>query len=102
METHPDADARRDWLRSLEDKATRMKAAGQSEITTGGGPLAEWQHGRVRVRKMPDDEHGLLRISVGGGDTPLEGDYCTFRGDREQCIALLNRALNALLRGPDA
>lgn len=104
MQTHDDRDYHSDfrtrWLDSLEAKADRMQAAGQSKITGGDDgeqPLAEWQHKSVQVRHMPPDEHGILRISIGGGqDTPVELNYCVFRGNRGHCIDLLRKALKAM------
>ena len=105
MQSHRDSDfSSSNWLKSLEEKAARMKAAGQSKITGGDDGeecLAEWQHKRVHVRHMPEDEHGVLRISVGGGtDTPVELNYCVFRGNRGHCIDLLRKALKAMEAGP--
>lgn len=104
MQTHRDDDFRSVWLESLKKKADRMQAEGKSRITggeEGEDSLAEWQFKSVHVRHMPEDEHGILRISVGGGtDTPVKLDYCTFRGDRGHCVDLLRRALKALEAGP--
>ena len=100
MQTHEDADFKNEWLKSLEEKANRMHAAGESKITGGDKgeeALSEWQFKSVHVRHMPPDEHGILRISVGGGtDTPIELNYCTFRGNRGHCIDLLRKALKAM------
>ncbi len=94
MRTHHDAD----YLASLEEKAKRMRKAGESEITGGkeGEPeLAKWSKAGVDVTKRPDDEHGILRVSVGGNEDMA---YCVFRGKRAECIRLLRRALKALTR----
>lgn len=103
MQTHDDrefSEFRRKWLESLEAKADKMRAAGQSKITGGDegeNPLAEWEHKGILCRHMPPDEHGILRISVGGGqDTPVEVNYCVFRGNRGHCIDLLRKALKAM------
>jgi hypothetical protein len=104
MQTHDDRDYithfRDEWLKSLDEKADRMKAAGQSKITggeEGEQPLAEWQHKGVTCRHMPPDEHGILRISIGGGtETPVDVNYCVFRGNRGHCIDLLRKALRAM------
>lgn len=103
MLTHEDCDARRDWLRSLKQKATRMQDAKQSEITAGKEGeqvLAEWESNGVSVWHLPPDEHGILRISVGGGETPLPLNYCVFRGGHSVCVGLLRKALRALEAGP--
>ena len=102
MQTHEDQDAR-NWLRGLEEKADRMQSAQKSEITAGkqGEPvLAEWKANGVDVRQRPPDEHGILRISIGGGATPLPLNYCVFRGDHGACVDLLRMALVALESGP--
>jgi len=80
----------------IHDKARRMIDEGKNTITAGvpgEQAIAKWESGGVVVRQMPDDEHGLLRISIGG--LPNKG-YLVFRGDRGQCRALLKRALRAL------
>ena len=99
MQSHDD----RDWMRSLSAKAERMKTAGQSEITGGKAdetPLATWKSNGVAVVHRPPDEHGVLRISVGGGKTPVPCNYCVFRGDHGACVDLLRAALAALEAGP--
>lgn len=105
MQTHRDDDfgqteESKRWLAKLQRKAEKMKALGQSEITGGDDVLNEWEHGRVYVRQLGDDPDGVLRVSTGGGDTPIGGDYCTFRGNRHECIRLLRRALKALEKVP--
>ncbi len=104
--THSNRDAEQkavaEWLESLGRKADKMKAEGSSSISAGapGEPtLAHWAAHGIDVEQLPDDEHGILRISVGGGDTPANVNYCRFRGDREECVALLRRALRAMERG---
>jgi hypothetical protein len=73
-----------------------MIAGRASEITAGRHdevPLREWTYGDVVVRQMPPDEHGVLRISVGGWPGPA---YCVFRGDPDHCLELLHRAYLAM------
>lgn len=103
MQTHEDRDARRDWLSDLTAKADRMLEKKQSQITSGAGEtvLAEWKAHNVGVRQLPPDEHGVLRISVGGGETPVPLNYCVFRGEHGACVDLLRKALAALEIGPD-
>lgn len=99
MNTHEDSDFRREWIESLDEKASRMKATEKSTITGGArgeAALAEWKANGVGVRHMPPDEHGILRISIGGGDTPLPLNYCVFRGDHSACVDLLRQTLTAL------
>lgn len=103
MQTHMDSDARNAWLDSLKAKAERIAADQQSTITAGTlgeGIIEEWQSNGIGVRKMADDEHGILRISIGGGDTPVGVNYCVFRGDRGKCVDLLRKALRALESDP--
>jgi hypothetical protein len=104
MQTHEDADFRREWLKSLEEKADRMREAGESKITggeEGEQSLAEWKYKTFHVRHMPLDEHGILRISVGGGENiPVQLNYCVFRGNHGHCVDLLRKALKALEVGP--
>jgi len=104
MQTHRDSEHNnemtRQWWASLEAKAAKMVAAADSTITAGvdGEPvLAEWRQNRMTCIQRPDDEHGILRISV-GGDHPLHKslNYCVFRGDRTRCAYLLEQAVRAL------
>ncbi len=61
--------------------------------------LEQWEEADVTVRRYPDDRLGLLRISIGGGHVEAPGmAYCTFRGDRTECIGLLKQALYAMER----
>jgi len=94
MQSHNDGE----WMDSLKRKAEKMREAGLSEIT-GGRPdeeeLARWQYNGTHVIKRPDDEHGILRVSIGGGEH-LDGDYCVFRGDAIKCRCLLQRAIEAM------
>jgi hypothetical protein len=100
MQSHKDAEHR--FLQKLEGRAELAVAAGASEIT-GGKPnepeLSKWQASGVYVVKRPDDSQGILRISVGGHDS-FSLNYCTFRGDKEKCIKLLQLAIAALRREP--
>ena len=108
MDTHFDREHRPnladEWMDSLMAKAEKMRAAQQSQIT-GGKPeepvLNEWKRKGIHVRELPPDEHGILRISIGGGpDTPTAVDYCVFRGSHGKCVDLLRRALIAMQEGP--
>ena len=103
MKTHEDNFHRKGWIRSLEAKSKRMHATGQSTIAGGDKDelvLGEWKSNGVYVRHLPDDEHSILRISIGGGETPVPLNYCTIRGDHARCIDLLRKALSALEAGP--
>lgn len=86
----------------LSEKAAKMTRERTNTITAGKAgeePLDRWQHGDLWVTKMPDDEHNLLRISVGG---PGKFAYCTYRGDREGCLKLLREAVEAMEQGGGA
>jgi len=73
-----------------------MEEEGKSKITSGDPPLQEWQSNNVHVKQLPDDEQGILRISVGGGQTPVPLDYLVFRGSHGACVDLLRKALKAM------
>ncbi len=103
MNSHRDSDAltpfQKGWLGSLKKDADDIHEKKLSQITggvEGEQSLAEWSANDVGVRQLPDDRHGILRISIGGGSTPLPLNYCVFRGDRVKCIDLLQKALRAL------
>ena len=75
-----------------------------TKITSGDGEtiLVEWERRGVHVRQLPDDEQGILRISIGGGnETPVPLNYCVFRGKHSKIVDLLRKALIALQEGPD-
>ena len=103
MQTHRDKDFRDDWLRSLEEKADRMQSAGESQITAGKPDevaLATWKSHKVGVMRLPDDEQGILRISIGESEEPVPLAYCVFRGEHNACCKLLRKALAAMEKGP--
>ena len=103
MRTHEDRDAT-SFMERLKERSEQMRSEGRSEIAggkEGEESLAEWKSHGVYCRHMPDDEQGILRISVGGGtDTPVKLEYCTIRGSIGQCIDLLRRAIKALKDAP--
>ena len=108
MQTHENnSHDREEFMRLLTEKANRMMQEKQSTITAGKSdeqPLAEWKcHANgMWVRHMPDDEHGVLRISVGGGKhLPVTLNYCTIRGTVGQCIDMLEMAIVALRECPE-
>jgi hypothetical protein len=105
MQTHQDSDSieASEWLRTLSAKAARMVKEGTSRLTAGCDgekALSEWEYGDIQVREMFEDEHGILRISVGGGATHANVNYCVFRGDRTRCAFLLEEAAKALRNKP--
>ena len=89
---------------SLKAKADKMFSSGASSITggkKGEKPIRQWEHDGMHVKKMPVDEQGLLRVSVGGG-VKYRGesmDYCVYRGSREACLAILEEAVAAMREG---
>lgn len=105
MQTHDDYQHRINesarFMERLKQRAEQDK--GKSQITAGRDseePLFVWTHEEVQVRHMPDDEQGILRISIGGGHTPVPLNYCVIRGDVGQCIELLEKAIAALRAAP--
>lgn len=95
MQSHDD----REWHDSLKRKAAAMQELGLSQITGGGSGepvLAHWTHDGMGVQRRPDDEHGIVRISIGGGSVELDGSYLVFRGSPITCRALLSQAIEAL------
>lgn len=99
MQTHDDMDFD---MRRLEERASRMAREGLSQITSGKRgeqALAKYDAQGVHVVKMPDDEQGILRISIGGGIPNVNVNYCTYRGDKQRCIEMIEKALGALKAG---
>jgi len=108
MQTHDNSNhgLREQFLNELRGKADRMGAKGTSSITAGElneESICEWKGSNgVHCRKMPDDEHKVLRISIGGGEhLPVTLNYCVVRGGVGQCIELLEKAIAALRECPE-
>lgn len=108
MQTHDNNNhgLREQFLNELRGKADRMGAKGTSSITAGElneDPICEWRGSNgVHCKKMPDDEHKILRISIGGGEhLPVTLNYCVVRGGVGQCIELLEKAIAALRECPE-
>lgn len=78
----------------------RMKAEVPSDLgknrVTNDRVIEQWHHDKIRVQMLPDDPHGVLRVSIGGHLTIRPSEYCHFRGDQGKCIALLERCLAAM------
>ena len=92
-----DHQLRQEFLKEMSLRAEIMTDLGKNRMTTEGKCLEKWTHDGIRVERLPDDMSGVLRISIGGGeDTPVPGDYCSFRGDQSKCIRLLEAALAAM------
>lgn len=105
MDSHLDSDSRRSaFLEQLRSKADTIHSQGRSNITGGvdGEPvISRWESCGIGVMQRPNDDQGILRLSIGGGDNlPVNVNYCVFRGERQACIDLLKRALTALEVGP--
>lgn len=105
MRTHSDGDSRRaSFMESLQKRAKEAIDKGDGKITagiTGEEIVCRWSHGGIEVVQRPDDPQGILRISIGGGVDIVPLDYCTIRGDVGKCIAILERAINALRNSPE-
>ena len=103
MQTHDD----RDVLDMKQFDHARLKVRADETVRnrhsqiTAGAPgekiLAEWDREGVHVVKRPNDEQGILRMSVGGGAADF--NYCVFRGKRLACAELLERSAKALREG---
>ena len=90
----------RELFKALQPKAEKMRVAGESEIASGKSgeeALESWKHGKAHVEKYNDDEHGVIRVSVGGCPDFV---YCNFRGNRSQAIAAVRVALAGLCNRP--
>ncbi len=93
----------KEFMDLLTARAEKIRAAKGSEITGGKEGeliLEEWQRHGIYIRHLPDDEQGILRISIGGGNTPVPLNYLVFRGSHSKCVDLLRKALLALADGP--
>ena len=104
MQTHDDSNHRNDFLQRLMERADKAKEDKTSQITTGlrgEEALAKWKSNQVHVTHMPNDEQGILRISIGGGkNMPVRMNYCTIRGSVGECIQLLEKTILALRNAP--
>ena len=106
MQTHHDDQHADDFTSRLRERAAKAQRDGTAGITAGKQgevELANWKGSNgVHVSHMPDDEQGVLRISIGGGDhLPVTLNYLTVRGPVGQCIDLMEKALVALRECPE-
>lgn len=103
MGSHQDMDhgERRRIIEELRLKSELMTELGANRTTADGDVLEESEVDGLRVQKKPDDERGVLRISIGGHPAIERSSYCNFRGDRRACIELLERALYAMKQEPE-
>jgi hypothetical protein len=105
MQTHSDSQHSR-FIDRLRERAEKAQRASASTIAAGKGnepPLVSWKGANgFHCARLPEDEQGILRLSIGGGDhLPVTLNYLTYRGDTGQCIALLEKALAALRECPE-
>jgi len=94
------------FLERLRERADAAEKAAASTITAGTDAeqeLGSWKASNgIHCRHMPDDEQGILRLSIGGGDhLPAKMNYVVVRGKIGQCIELLEKALVALRECPE-
>ena len=90
-----DHDFKKKILDELKAKSEVLSDLGKNRVTNDR-VVEEWVHARMRVQMLPDDQQGVLRISIGGHPDLHPSDYCNFRGDQGKCIALLETALAAM------
>ena len=66
-------------------------------------PLGSWKATNgVHVKYMPYDEQGILRISCGGGESPLVTPHYLMIRDRVgECIEMLEKAIAAVHECPE-
>ena len=97
MGSHRDVDhnLRKHVMDSLSLKAELLSDLGKNRIANEK-VLDEWTHDGIRCQLLPDDEYGVLRLSIGGHPEIMPSDYCNFRGDKGRCIALLEKVLAAM------
>lgn len=104
MQTHRDDDAVKAFevtvkaIKELEGKAVKMIREGTSRITAGAPGekvLHEEDVGPFTIRQLPIDPL-CLRISIGEIPSMSESAYLVFRGDLDDVIDLLERALAAM------
>lgn len=101
MQSHDDRshDPLRGIPKGLIEKAQQMMAEGRSRITAGASDesvLFKAEHDGMLIRQLPEDEHGVLRISIGRAPAIEKSSYLVYRGDRAKILGLLERAVGAL------
>lgn len=97
MGSHIDNDheERNRIINELKLKSELLCDLGKNRITNDK-VILEWKHDGIRVQMLPDDQHGVLRVSIGGHPEMDRSEYCNFRGDQGRCITLLERCLEAM------
>lgn len=104
--THEDSSHDGGFIQRLRERAELAERAAASTIAAGSSveqELGSWKASNgIHCRHMPDDEQGILRLSIGGGDhLPQKMNYVVIRGKVGQCIELLEKALVALRECPE-
>lgn len=104
--THEDDGHDIGFMERLRERAEIAERAAASTIAGGTNleqELGSWKASNgVHCRHMPDDEQGILRLSIGGGDhLPAKMNYVVVRGKIGRCIELLEKALVALRECPE-
>lgn len=99
MGSHMDRDhggeSTADILRHLRAKAEVLGDLGKNRVANGK-VIRQWDAGGIRVQELPEDEQGVIRISIGGHPEITPSEYCNFRGDQSKAIDLLERCLAAM------
>lgn len=85
--------------RTKQQKVASTIAAGKP----GEIPICQWKASNgIHCTRLPDDEQGILRISIGGGEhLPVTMNYASVRGSIGQVIELLEKTLVALRECPE-
>lgn len=100
MQTHRDAEHETfmERLRERADAAQKAKASTLTGGEPGEDPLFSGQASNgVHVKVLPDEEQGIIRVSLGGGDhLPVHLDYCVIRGPIGKTIELVEISLAAM------
>ena|SRR5688572_4375824 len=99
MQSHDDSSHMPQPIKDLAMKADRMTAEGRNRITAGApgeSTLFEAEIDGIYIRQLPEDEHGVLRISIGRAPAIDRSSYLVYRGDRAKVLGLLERAVGAL------
>ena len=98
MGSHRDSDhdeLRVKLLDELRIRAEVMTELGKNTEATRA-VLEQWNYDDIEISRKEDDRNGVLRISIGGRPNVARSEYCNFRGDHNQCIALLERVLQGM------
>ena len=94
------------FIERLRQRAEVAEKAAASTITAGTDSeqeLGSWKASNgIHCRHMPDDEQGILRLSIGGGDNlPAKLNYVVFRRRIGQCIEMVEKSIVSLRECPE-